>query len=208
MKISLSFALVLLSVTLPTQAEPVAAPAQLATCSACHGVQGEGNAALGAPRLAGQQASYLAQQLRNFKGGQRGYDTADQYGVQMRALAATLSEADIAQLAGYYAGQQLPLPTAAASADRAQGEALYQSTCAACHGPAAAGYAHLKTPNLRILGAWYIDRQLSNYVDGRRGSEAHADQLGVWMRGIATQIDAAAERQAIINYIDSLPSQP
>ena len=45
----------------------------LAGCAACHGANGQGNQALGAPPLAGQDAAYLARQLNNFKAGRRGY---------------------------------------------------------------------------------------------------------------------------------------
>lgn len=205
MKKSISFGLLLLSAALSAQAAD--APAQLAFCNACHGERGEGNITLGAPRLAGQQASYLAQQLRNLKSGKRGYDPRDRAGVQMRAIAAGLNDADSDRLAEHYAAQRLPTPMVT-TAERQQGEARYQGTCAACHGPNAEGYAHLKTPNLRILGDWYIDKQLTNYARGLRGSDAHGDQLGIWMRGISLQIDGAAERQAIIGYISSLPANP
>ncbi|KGE67606.1 MULTISPECIES: cytochrome c [Pseudomonas] len=208
MKISISFGLFLLAASITAQAAEATPPAQLATCSACHGAKGEGNAVLAAPRLAGQQASYLAQQLRNLKAGKRGYDPQDQAGAQMRTVASTLSSAEIDQLAEHYAAQRLPLTPAVTVADRKQGEALYQSTCAVCHGPNAEGYAHLKTPNLRILGDGYIDKQLTNYVRGLRGSDSHADQLGVWMRGISMQIDEAVGRQSIIGYIGSLPANP
>ena len=43
------------------------APAAYATCVACHGAVGEGNAALNAPALAGQQAAYLERQLQPFQ---------------------------------------------------------------------------------------------------------------------------------------------
>ncbi|PMY73370.1 MULTISPECIES: cytochrome c [unclassified Pseudomonas] len=207
MKKNISFGLLLLSTAITAQAADAPAPAQLAICSACHGAQGEGNVTLGAPRLAGQQASYLAHQLRSLKSGKRGYDPRDQAGVQMRAIAAGLNDTDNDRLAEHYAAQRLPMPVTT-TAERQHGQARYQGTCAACHGPNAEGYAHLKTPNLRILGDWYIDKQLTNYVRGLRGSHAHGDQLGIWMGGISLQIDGADERQAIIGYIGSLPANP
>ncbi|UUT22915.1 cytochrome c [Pseudomonas sp. T8] len=180
----------------------------LATCNACHGAQGEGNVTLGAPRLAGQHASYLSQQLQNLKAGKRGYDPQDNAGATMRAIAQTLSNTQIDDLSARFAALPSP-PVSSGPLDGYQkGAALYQHTCAGCHGPVAEGFAFLKTPNLRILDDWYIDKQLSNYVRGVRGSDQHADQLGVWMRGISLQVNEAEERQSIIGYIGTLSAKP
>lgn len=62
------------------------------TCAACHGVRGEGNAALQSPALAARSDWYLATQLSNYKAGLRGADERDTYGAQMRAVAATLAD--------------------------------------------------------------------------------------------------------------------
>ncbi|MEQ8952995.1 MAG: c-type cytochrome, partial [Gammaproteobacteria bacterium] len=62
-----------------------------ATCATCHGANGEGNEALGAPALAGQNDWYLVTQLKNFKAGYRGTHPQDTYGAQMRAMANTLN---------------------------------------------------------------------------------------------------------------------
>lgn len=192
----------LLAATLHVQAEPAPTVAQLQTCAACHGDRGQGNPALGAPRLAGQQPDYLLLQLQGFKAGRRGYDTRDSHGAQMRAVVASLDEAELAPLARHYAGQDLGPGSESTVAD-ASGKSAYQGTCAACHGPDGGGYALLKTPNLRILDAAYLERQLSHYAQGVRGADAQADLHGVWMRGISLQI-GAAERNAIVDYIGTL----
>lgn len=57
------------------------------TCAACHGADGEGNEAMNAPALAGQNDWYLMNQLVNFKEGYRGYDPQDRYGAQMSMMA-------------------------------------------------------------------------------------------------------------------------
>lgn len=61
-----------------------------ATCGACHGANAEGMEALNAPKLAGQEAWYLTRQLQNFKGGIRGSNPKDVYGMQMAPMAQTL----------------------------------------------------------------------------------------------------------------------
>ena len=63
-----------------------------AACASCHGANGEGNKALNAPTLAGQQDWYIARQLYNFKNGIRGSHPQDTYGQQMRPMAMSLSD--------------------------------------------------------------------------------------------------------------------
>ena len=60
------------------------------TCAACHGVNAEGNEALGAPALTGLNDWYLVRQLQNYLSGVRGSDPADSYGMQMRASTQLL----------------------------------------------------------------------------------------------------------------------
>ncbi|MBC2383900.1 Cytochrome c4 (plasmid) [Pseudomonas extremaustralis] len=203
MKLRISVGVLLLAATLAAHAQ---APAQAGTCVACHGSAGQGNPALGAPRLAGQQAEYLMTQLQNFKAARRGYDASDSHGAQMRAVASGLSDSDIQPLAQYFSRLAFSADKAVAPAADPQGQALYQGTCASCHGPQGEGYAHLKTPNLKILDSAYIERQLTHFVQGVRGAEGHADELGIWMRGISLQLAGENERKTIAHYIGSLKS--
>jgi cytochrome c553 len=61
-----------------------------ALCSACHAANGKGNQALGAPRLAGIDAVYLARQYANFRKGLRGSHPNDKLGKQMAAISKML----------------------------------------------------------------------------------------------------------------------
>jgi len=61
-------------------------------CGACHGARAQGNYALQAPRLAGQQDWYLKRQLENFKHGVRGAHKQDDYGHQMVLMARSLKD--------------------------------------------------------------------------------------------------------------------
>ncbi len=71
-------------------------------CATCHGVDAEGNEALGAPALAGQNDWYMVTQLRNFLAGYRGVHPQDVYGAQMRVMTAGLSdENDINNVVAY-----------------------------------------------------------------------------------------------------------
>lgn len=60
---------------------------QYASCAACHGANGEGIAALGAPSLIGVNDWYLVTQMKNFRDGIRGGSPGDTYGAQMRAAS-------------------------------------------------------------------------------------------------------------------------
>ena len=62
------------------------------SCAACHGADGEGNEAMHAPALRGQNDFYLVNQLKNFKAGWRGYDARDQQGSQMRLMAQVIPD--------------------------------------------------------------------------------------------------------------------
>jgi cytochrome c553 len=65
-------------------------------CAACHGVQGQGNAAIGAPRLAGLPAAQIETYLKQFASG-AGNAT-------MQNIAQALSPAETAAVASYFAG--------------------------------------------------------------------------------------------------------
>lgn len=73
-------------------------------CSSCHGAQGEGNNALGAPRLNQQHSWYLIAQLKNYKQGARGAKAEDEYGQQMRAMAESVHEDDLELLVRHISG--------------------------------------------------------------------------------------------------------
>lgn len=64
-------------------------------CSACHGAAGISAVPM-YPNLAGQKEAYLVKQLQDFKSGKRNDPT-------MKGMVASLSDADMADLAAYYA---------------------------------------------------------------------------------------------------------
>ena len=63
-------------------------------CSACHGGNGQGNDALGAPALAGVNDWYLKSSYESYLEGLRGTHTNDFYGLQMARLAPALANSD------------------------------------------------------------------------------------------------------------------
>jgi len=70
-------------------------------CAACHGVQGQGNASIGAPRLAGLPAAQIQTYLKQFASGAGGNAT-------MQNIAQALSPAETAAVAGYFSGLKAP----------------------------------------------------------------------------------------------------
>lgn len=63
-----------------------------ATCTACHGPSGEGNAALKAPALNHLSDWYIFAQIIKFKSGLRGSDPRDAGGMLMKPMAETLAD--------------------------------------------------------------------------------------------------------------------
>lgn len=77
-------------------ADVVAGEAKAVLCAACHGPEGKASVPV-YPNLAGQNAPYLVKQLKAFKDGQR-------KDLMMAPFMAALTEADMENLAAYYAG--------------------------------------------------------------------------------------------------------
>ena len=71
------------------------------TCGKCHGLNGQGNWALRAPRMAGMSDWYLVTQLKNFKHGARGAHPNDSTGYQMTSMVLSLNEEKINDVVAY-----------------------------------------------------------------------------------------------------------
>jgi len=63
-----------------------------APCSGCHGLNGEGMQAVGAPPLAHTSDWYLRTQIKNYQQGIRGSDPRDVGGAAMRPMALVLAD--------------------------------------------------------------------------------------------------------------------
>jgi cytochrome c553 len=67
-------------------------------CIGCHGIEGYKTAfpeVYSVPKLGGQHAAYIVKALQQYKDGKRSHPS-------MRAIAAGLSDKDMADLAAYY----------------------------------------------------------------------------------------------------------
>ena len=105
--ISTSLARVLAAATLCAATGPVLAQdaaalrvsALAATCANCHGTLGRAVEGTAVPGLAGMPAVYMVEQLKAFKAGTRPATV-------MHQLAKGFSEAQVDQLAAYFAAQK------------------------------------------------------------------------------------------------------
>lgn len=97
-----------------------------AACASCHGANGISTSDTW-PDLAGQHAAYLARILAAYKSG-------DQTDPTMTPMAKSLSNADVQNLAVYFAGLSCSTaPGGGKGGDAAAGKALAKN-CAPCHG--------------------------------------------------------------------------
>ncbi|HYJ18621.1 MAG TPA: cytochrome c [Burkholderiales bacterium] len=90
----------LAALALPSYAEgdATAGKGKTAMCAGCHGTPGFRTAypeTYHVPKLGGQNAAYIVSALKAYKAGDRSHPT-------MKAIAASLSEQDMADLAAYY----------------------------------------------------------------------------------------------------------
>ncbi len=72
----------------------------VAACAACHGPAGEGNPGAAWPVVSGQNAQYLADQLRYFRTGERANDP----GSMMRGVSKRMTDEEIDAVANYISG--------------------------------------------------------------------------------------------------------
>lgn len=163
---------------------------KVAVCVSCHGPNGNSiNPEW--PRLAGQSAVYIAQQLRLFRAGTRDNPI-------MKPLASTLSDQDISDVALYFEGQTISGLEADPSYWKA-GEALYRRgdkarnipACIACHGPVGRGNLAGGYPALRAQQSVYVAKQLNDYASGARytgTNVAQADPNSAMMFTIAKRL--------------------
>jgi cytochrome c553 len=81
---------------------PEAGARKTLMCAGCHGIDGWRTAypeVYSVPKIGGQHPAYIVQALKEYKSGERTHPS-------MRAIAASLSDQDMADLAAYYGGSE------------------------------------------------------------------------------------------------------
>jgi cytochrome c553 len=165
------------------------------SCFLCHGMQGEAASEL-SPRLAGQNALYLAKQLANFKSGERQSSA-------MRPMAAGLSAEEMRAVALYFSRQKaephVPVDLALASRGKriyeTGGRATEAAACIGCHGERAQGTESL--PRLAGQFPAYLSAQLRQFRARQRTNDSAV------MQTVASRM-TADEIEAVAAYLGSL----
>jgi cytochrome c553 len=177
-----------------------------AVCTGCHGPNGN-SVNPEWPRLAGQSAVYIAEQLKLFKAQVRNNPV-------MQPMAAGLSDQDVNDVAVYYEAQTLAGLEADPSYWKA-GEALYKRgdpsrnipACAACHGPGGRGNLAAGYPALRAQQSVYVVKQLNDYASGARYSgaknPANPSRNGAMMLTISKRLTSEDIRN-VASYVQGL----
>jgi len=177
--------------------------AQYAVCIACHGPEGQGVAALNAPKIAGQSEWYLKRQVLSYKNGHRGIHQDDTYGQQMIGMVATLAdEGAVDNVVAHIATLPDNAPPTTVEGDVANGKDIY-AVCAYCHGGDGMGKQALNAPRLAGSSDWYMARQLDNFKTGVRGAhpkDYYGYQMG--LMGITLRDEKAIND--VIAYINTL----
>lgn len=136
-------------------------PRKAQACIACHGPGGNSTDPE-MPSIAGQPAQFISLQLFMYREGNR-------KNLQMSPMASSLSNAEMNELAAYFAGQR---PAAAshktASENLTAGTRLAEEHhCVQCHGPSLLGLQHI--PRLAGQQFTYLKNQLRSFRARTRG---------------------------------------
>ena len=188
-----------------TYGKDAAGATKSAVCAACHGPNGN-SVNPEWPRLAGQSAVYIAEQLRLFRSGLRANPV-------MQPLAATLSDQDISDLAVYYEAQT-PTGLEADPSYWQGGQALYLRgdrardvpACTACHGPVGRGNLAAGYPALRAQQSVYVMKQLNDYASGARytgPNPVQASRNGTMMFTLAKRLTPEQIRD-VASYVQGM----
>ncbi|MDO8412461.1 MAG: c-type cytochrome [Gallionellaceae bacterium] len=177
---------------------PVAGKSKSELCQGCHGEFGLSAEDL-IPNLAGQYASYIAKQLRNFQSGARKHEI-------MSAMAKTISDAELNDITAYFASQKKMQGNGKGGNAVAKNLFLHGDAkrdipaCASCHGVNGKGQA----PNVAtypVIGGQhkaYLHAQLAHWRDGERSNSPN----GMMNKVAKTLTDA--EIEALAGYLSGL----
>ncbi len=199
-----ALALAAAAVSMPAQAQGSANPAEAKTamCIGCHGIAGYQSSfpeVYKVPRISGQSAKYIVAAVDGYRKGDRKHPT-------MRAIAQSLTDQDIANLAAYYEqdgkveGATLP-PPREANAQVAQ--LLQKGACVSCHGDNFSKAIDPSYPKIAGQHADYLFVALKAYRDNANQTWGRANPV---MAGMAKQF-SNAELKAMAQYIGSLPGE-
>jgi cytochrome c553 len=158
-----------------------------AACAGCHGDAGISKIP-GTPNLVGLHPNYLVAAMKGYKGGQRKNDV-------MKPMISAVADADLSNIALYYALQKPARAQTPAAGDQAAGNAA-AAACAGCHGDKGIS-TNPATPSLAGQDAQYMAAALRAYKDGVRSDET--------MKGVAASLDEPAVKNLAAFYANQQP---
>jgi cytochrome c553 len=147
---------------------PAAGQEKSQLCQGCHGEYGNSTEPL-IPKLAGQYGNYIAKEIRNYQTGIRSHQI-------MNAMAATLADDDVADVAAYFASQKKMKGEGSAEYEVGKHIFLHGDlprmilACVNCHGVNGKGLDP-KISVFPVLGGQhkdYLRRQLMNWRSEER----------------------------------------
>ncbi|MCX7240721.1 MAG: c-type cytochrome [Burkholderiales bacterium] len=163
-------------------------------CQGCHRRGAVGSASGLYPRLAGQHATVLVEQITDIRAGKRVNPTMAPFSDEH-----VLTTQEIADIAAYL--QSLPpktLPEAKGPGSALErGEKLYAKDCAVCHGNRGEGDAKKFMPLVAGQHYQYLLREMALIRDGKRGN-ANPDMVKV------ISAYGNADLEAVADYISRL----
>jgi cytochrome c553 len=211
----LAFALVaapMLSMAQEVKGDAGAGGKKVAMCIGCHGLPGYQSSfpqVYKVPKIAGQNAKYIAAALNGYRSGDRKHPS-------MRGIAGSLSDQDIADVAAYY--EALGKDTAVASVpetpEAPPPDALKDklATCPACHGKNFNNTTDPANPRLAGQHADYLLASLKAYMTDNNPRVGRASAV---MKGmVAPEVDGKkkpvfsnAELKELAEYLSGLPGE-
>jgi cytochrome c553 len=170
-------------------------------CIGCHGIvgyQADFPQVYKVPKIAGQDARYIASALTAYRAGDRKFPT-------MRSVAAALSDQDIADIAAYYSKLGKPDGPVPAALETPVPDKIRSSvaTCVSCHGANFSTPTDGSIPRLAGQYADYLQIALKSYqVEGN----PHFGRANAVMGAMAKPLkdDTIDE---IASYLASLPGE-
>ncbi len=167
-----------------------AGKAASAGCAGCHG-EGGITKMPGIPSLVGQEPKYLVAAMTAYKTGERKNDT-------MKAMITPVTDANLDNIALFYALQRPARAPTPAAGDAAAGQAL-ATPCAACHGAEGVS-GNPSSPSLAGQDAQYLAAALHGYQDGTRGNAT--------MKALAAGLNDTAIKNLAAFYAGLQPQAP
>ncbi|MDQ2780844.1 MAG: cytochrome c4 [Pseudomonadota bacterium] len=187
----------------PAAGDPAKGEQKASMCIGCHGIEGYQASfpvVYKVPMISGQNAEYIVTALTEYKKGERKHPT-------MRAIAGSMTDADMADLAAFYhqedAASIKPVADSPPAPPAAVEALLTKGACASCHG---ANYSKPISPAYPKLAGQhgdYLYMALRSYKTEGNPNLGRANAImGAQVKQFSLQ-----ELKTIGEYLSTLPSE-